>query len=79
MKTTKPNWEKAFDKLGGKTIDELRAEKKSWKPAYCNKCIQMTNHKNGKCLKCKIIKEKARWCACGGEKMDESEFCKDCI
>jgi hypothetical protein len=23
---------------------------------YCKKCVQMTNHKGGKCLKCKIKK-----------------------
>lgn len=27
-------------------------ESDNWDLGYCKKCIQMTNHKDGKCLKC---------------------------
>lgn len=37
---------------------EPKPTEKNWELNLCPKCNQMTNHKNGKCLKCKPTEEK---------------------
>jgi len=40
-----------------KTYEENKDGDKFMKLHFCRKCIQMTNHLDGKCLKCKKNRE----------------------
>ncbi len=66
-------WKNSKDKRLLLVAEELRTATQEYKDNNLDKSLEILEGAK------EMLMESSRFCKCGGLKMDESEFCKDCI